>query len=243
MKFCVHRVMMMTKICIHGGKMPNYICQRSLSLHWILMSVLTAAIFTSMPARAAEIALLAGHQANASFNISASNQWPSENLPEGQEGDSINLDEGGSWAVTLNTDYNNNPNQKIGLYYSQHDSRFDAVAGLANPALDVSFLHFIGTNIYPQGDRLSWFVTAGLGAAFYRPEDATLEDVTRFSMQIGAGANVRLAERLSLQLDVRWLPTFFNSNTSIFCSGGCAISVSSDMFSQFQLNAGVLLRF
>lgn len=223
--------------------MPNHINLRSLRMLSILMSVLAAVIMTSMPVRAAEIALLAGHQANASFNISAPNQWPSENLPEGQEGDSINLDEGGSWAVTINTDYNNNPNQKIGLYYSQHDSRFGAVAGLADPALDVSFLHFTGTNIYPQGDRLSYFVTAGLGAAFYMSEDASLKDVTQFSFQVGAGANVSLAENLSLQMDARWLPTFFNSDTSIFCSGGCTISVSSDMFSHFQLNAGVLLRF
>jgi opacity protein-like surface antigen len=86
-------------------------------------------------------------------------------------------------------------------------------------------------------------VLAGVGAAFYEPDDATLKDVTRFSAQIGGGANFHLSNNVFLQLDARWLPTFFNDKTTIFCSGGCTIAVNADSFSQFQLNAGLLLRF
>lgn len=219
---------------------------RHITRYFSSVTVLTAVITAGCAgtsARAAEVALLAGHQRDSSVEISTASQWPPGNLPRGAPGDAIELENGASWALALNTDFANNPNQKIGLYYSRHDTGFDAAAGLAEPSLDIAFLHFTGTNVYPQSDRLSYFVLAGIGASFYKPGDATLKDVTRFSAQIGAGANLRLTDTLSLQLDARWLPTLFNSETSIFCAGGCTISVNADAFSQFQVNAGLLFRF
>jgi len=200
-------------------------------------------VLTDNPAEAADIAFLAGYQADSDLEISTSDQWPPENLPIGNPGENVDMDDGSSWAISINTDFHNNPNQKVGLFYSKHSSEFGATAGLVNPSLDIAFLHFNGTNIYPQSDRLSYFVTAGIGAAYYKPDDATLNDVTRFSLQIGGGAILEITENLYIQLDARWLPTFFNSEASVFCSGGCTISVNSDSISQFQMNAGLMLRF
>ena len=130
------------------------------------ITVLFPALLGSTLASAAEIALLAGYQSNSSVEISATNQWPPGTLPEGEPGETITLEEGSSWAVAINTDFENNPNQKIGLYYSRQKTEFDTTAGLADTALEVSFLHFVGTNIYPQSDKLDFFVLAGLVRGF-----------------------------------------------------------------------------
>lgn len=207
--------------------------------------LMTLAVFLSaaLPASAAEVALLAGRQFDADVEISTADQWPPENPPTGVPGQAIGIDNDSSWAIAFNADYQGRENQKIGLFYSRHETAFDIAAGLADPALEISLLHFVGTNIYPQGERLSYFVLAGVGAAFYEPEDSTLKDVTRFSAQIGGGANIRLADNFFLQLEARWLPAFFNSETAVFCSGGCTVAVAANSYSQIQVNAGVMLRF
>lgn len=196
-----------------------------------------------LPAGAAELALLAGYQLDSDLAISTAEQWPANTLPRGNPGETIDMEDGASWSLVFNTPYRNRNNQRIGLYVSRHNTAIGENAGLADPSLDITFLHFTGTNFYPQSDRFAWFVTAGLGAAFYDPDDATLRDVTRFSAQIGGGANFQLAQGLFLQADVRWLPTFFNSNTAIFCSGGCTVSVDSESYNQVQGNIGVMFRF
>lgn len=217
---------------------PRFSCDAPIRLF-----VLAVVLSVAMPASGAEVSLLAGRQFDSDVVISTSEQWPPGNPPSGAPGEAIGIDNDSSWAIAVNTDYQGRRNQKVGLYYSRHATAFDAAAGLTDASLDMSMLHFVGTNIYPQGERLSFFVLAGVGAAFYAPEDATLRDVTRFSAQIGAGADVKLASNLSLQLEARWLPSFFDSNTAVFCAGGCTVSVETNAYSQFQVNAGVMLRF
>ena len=77
--------------------------------------------------------------------------------------------------------------------------------------MDVTHVHFTSMAYYPSGN---WepFVMAGLGAAHFSPSDSTLDDTTRFSMQIGGGTNYRLTDNFLLRLDVRWLGTFFNGS-------------------------------
>ena len=108
--------------------------------------------------------------------------------------------------------------------------------------MDVTHVHFTSMAYYPTGN---WepFVMAGLGAAHFSPSDSTLDDTTRFSMQIGGGTNYRLTDNFLLRLDVRWIGTFFNGSGSALCSGGCTIEVDSDVYSQVQGNLGLMYRF
>jgi hypothetical protein len=75
------------------------------------------------------------------------------------------------------------------------------------------------------------------------PQGEGLSTETRFSLSIGGGAKFFITEHLGLRLDARGIFTALNSNATVFCSGGCAISVQSSGFMQGELGAGLVLRF
>jgi opacity protein-like surface antigen len=190
----------------------------------------------SPAANAVDLTLLAGYQFNADFEL---NTDPGTTADAGGD---IELDDGASFGVALDFVFNGNPDQRLGLFVSRQQTEFDPRAGLADDGMAITHLHFTGTSYYPAGN---WepFVTAGIGAAFVSPDDASLRDSTRFSAQIGAGANYRLGDTLLLRFELRWLPTFFDGGASGICSGGCSIALKSDTYSQLQANLGLQFRF
>jgi hypothetical protein len=85
--------------------------------------------------------------------------------------------------------------KRIGFYVSNQQTEFDSNAGLSNPDIDITHLHFTAMSYYPQ-DRLEPFILAGIGAGFFSPQDSTLDDETKFSAQVGAGTNYRFTDSL-----------------------------------------------
>jgi len=192
-------------------------------------------------AAATDLLLLAGYQHNADFEV-ASEEGDFTLPPGTSPGDSIELDGGGVGAIGIDFAIFDNPDQRVGLWGSRHTGSFGATSALTQADMGITHLHFTGTSYYPQGN---WehFVLAGIGATQYSPDDATLEDDTRFSFQVGGGTQLKIGSRLLLRLEARWIPTLFDSSAAGICSGGCIIAVKSDTYSQVQLNAGLVLRF
>lgn len=209
-----------------------------------MKTVLRVALLCALPslAHAFDLVALGGYQFNADFEFSNSGTQPPVTEPRARAGDDVELEQGVVYSLGGDFVFNRNPDQRIGFYVSHQQSDFDDNAGLADTALDVTHVHFTAMSYYPQG-KLEPFVLAGVGAGFFAPEDDSLKDVTRFSMQIGAGANYRLGESVLLRIDLRWIPTFMDSDGTVFCNGGCTIAVKSDVYSQFQVNTGLVFRF
>ncbi len=192
---------------------------------------------------ATDITLLAGYQFNNNFDVEIeAGEPPGAPAAGAPEGGDIEIDDDIAFNLGVDFIFMGNPDQRIGLYLSHQQTAFEDLGGLDDRDLDITHLHFTGTSYYPTGN-FEPFVLAGLGVGFYSPADSALDDETRFSMQVGAGANYRLGENLLLRFDVRWLPTFFNGSGSVFCSGGCTVRLSSDTYSQVQVNAGLMFRF
>ena len=97
-------------------------------------------------------------------------------------------------------------------------------------------------NYYPSG-KSEPFVAAGVGGGYFSTADKSLKDVTVFSAQIAGGTNYKLTDNLLLRLEARWIASFFNGGSAMFCSGGCAIAVKSEVHNQFQANIGLQYRF
>ncbi len=206
-----------------------------------LLFALVAAAWL-LPASATDLTVLAGYQLNNDFEISDdAAQLPEDSL-DGEPGDDVELDGGAALSLALDLDIFDNPDQRIGFFLSTHEGSFERNAGLERGDMTITHLHFTGMNYYPQGN---WehFVIAGLGATHFDPDDSSLDSDTRFSMQVAGGTNYRLSENLLLRLEARWIPAFFNGSSAGICSGGCTIAVKSDTYSQFQFNAGLMLRF
>jgi hypothetical protein len=205
-------------------------------LHLILLTV-------SSSVSATDISIMAGYQFNTDFEISTAGQLPIGLSPEtGNPGDSVSLEEGPSLGLAVDFNIDKSPDQRIGFYISHHQTDFQKNAGLLDSSMDITHVHFTGMNYYPRG-KMENFVLLGVGAGYYSPDDKTLDNETRLSAQIGAGGNYKISEGLLLRMDVRWIPTFFNGSGAAFCSGGCTVQLTSDLYSQVQVNIGLLFRF
>jgi hypothetical protein len=217
---------------------------------WVeLESVMKRLFFTtilltvSSSVSATDLTILVGYQFNTNFEISTSEQLPTVLLPGiGNPGDSVTLDEGPSFSLAVDFELEKNPDKRIGFYISRQQTDFENNAGLLDLNMDITHIHFTGMSYYPKG-KMENFVLLGLGAGFYSPGDKTLDDETRLSGQIGVGTNYKISESLLLRMDARWILTFFNGSGAAFCSGGCAIKLTSDVYSQVQLNIGLQFRF
>ena len=203
-----------------------------------LLSLATACF----PAQATDLTLSVGYQYNSDFEIASSNHQPIDSPATGEPGDDISLDDSPAFNLAVDFLFNNDATKRIGVFLSYSQTRFESNAGLQDRDMDVTHLHFTAMSYYPQGN-LEPFVMAGIGGSFFAPKDSTLKDETLFSAQVAAGTNYRFSDHLLLRADLRWIPSFFNSGGTVFCSGGCTIAVSSDTYTQLQANVGLMYRF
>ncbi|MBU2870100.1 outer membrane beta-barrel protein [Colwellia sp. E2M01] len=128
---------------------------------------------------------------------------------------------------------------------SHYDTNFfePNSSSISATGLGISYAH-IGGNIRVSDSFLPVFVTGGFGLSYFAPEDKTLNDETRFSMNVGLATRFDLSEHISLRIDSRIYSTFFNSDSRIFCEiDSCAIYISNDMWFQSEVNAGITFSF
>ncbi len=195
------------------------------------MRVLVALILVgfSLNAVAVDLTLLAGYTVSAEF----------ENV---ETETAVRVDESPSYALALDFPFQGKVNQRWGFYLSHQQTAFSGDAELVDSDLSITQLQFTAMTLWPQG-RWEPFLLLGVGAAHFSPDDSTLQDVTRISGQIAGGANLKITENFLLRFDARWVPTFFNGSSAVFCNGGCTVGVSSTVWSQGVLDMGLLFRF
>jgi opacity protein-like surface antigen len=115
--------------------------------------------------------------------------------------------------------------------------------------MDVEYLQFGGTVAYPdtEATHVIPYIGMTIGAARFSPDQAGLDDETKFAFTIGGGLRVPLTERFSVRLDLRAYATVMDADSEIFCvsSGGatCRIKVKSDLFLQYAANLGFTVGF
>ena len=140
----------------------------------------------------------------------------------------------------------------IEIYYSHQSSRLNSV-DISDPStpttnnvdipLTIDYLHIGGTAPITEEDSYKTFVSGGLGLTYLSPDLNGLQSDLRASFSIGVGVKWPMTENISLRLETRGLATLFNSNSAIFCSGGCALSVNGSLFFQGEVSAGLAIKF
>jgi hypothetical protein len=128
---------------------------------------------------------------------------------------------------------------------SHYNSTFSESADFSasNTDLAITYAH-LGGNVPINNDLLPLKVTGGLGLTYLSPRASQLDDETRFSINIGLASAIELSEHVSFRIDSRLYGTFFNSDSSLFCDvETCAVYISSDVWVQAEVSAGISYRF
>ena len=183
------------------------------------------------PAMAQQYALTAygGYRGGGSFEQTQS-PYGSVNLQSSVAG-SLSLD----WALDAN--------RQVQLFASYQST--DIPASPANPSvpLTVSYLHLGGTNFFEGAVGRGPYVVGGLGATRLAPGLAGLSAEFRPSMNVGLGYQLPLAPSLALRFELRGYYTLINSQTTLFCSGGCVLTVRGDGLFQAEAMLGLSVGF
>jgi len=166
-----------------------------------------------------------------------------------QDGASINppinikLSEDVSYGLLLAWDVDSKRQGEFLINHNKSQFSQEVDSLFNNNNLSVTYVH-IGGNVPISDGYVPFYVTGGLGLTHLAPEDSMLDDETRFSMSVGLTAKVAVSENLSFRLGGRAYATFFNSDSTIFCNSDvCAISITSDLWIQSEVNAGITFTF
>jgi opacity protein-like surface antigen len=152
------------------------------------------------------------------------------------------------YGLILSWPYERGKNFEV--YYSHQSTNLNSIT-ISTPAPDnsvdipltIDYLHFGGTAPISDEDKLKTFVSGGLGFTYMSPDYTGAQSDLRASLSIGVGLKWPMTDRIALRLETRGLATLYNNNSAIFCSGGCAISVSGNMFLQGEVFAGLGFKF
>jgi opacity protein-like surface antigen len=159
------------------------------------------------------------------------------------------LDDSPSYGVILN--FPSRGNTEWEIYYSKQATSLDNAGFIASDTeldVDVEYLQAGGTYLFEQTAQALPYFVATAGATKISPDGPGAKSDTFFSFGVGGGWKFFPASRIGLRLDGRFLGTFVDSNSKIFCGSGpaggtCAISTVGKLLYQFELQAGVIFRF
>jgi len=162
-----------------------------------------------------------------------------------ETGADFQLDETAAYGLMV--DWDLNWQQQVEFYFNYQPTRLQADGtpplGFEEFDVDISYYHIGGTYSWDEYDRIKPFVVGTAGLTHFDPDLSGSGSKTRFSMGLGGGAKFMATDNLGLRLEGRGLLTFVDSSTSIICGEGCTVEFSGSGFWQFQVSAGLVLRF
>ncbi|RCU45192.1 MULTISPECIES: outer membrane beta-barrel protein [Corallincola] len=193
-----------------------------------------------LPAHAArewvwEAALMAGTSGSDSFTESDDSDY------------TLDTDSGDTIAFTLNLLDGHKKGNKLQyeLYLAQTNTDlelFDNNGTRTTSDMDINYYHFGGTYEFVVRDTgLRPYIGATLGATYFDPEEYSSE--TNFSMGFAGGLKWFANDYVGLRLDGRAIATAMDSDKQVFCNGGCLVKVDSEIWWQYQVTAGLLVKF
>jgi hypothetical protein len=179
--------------------------------------------------------------ASAQNGLTVYGGWRGGGSFESTNGDSATLQ--GSFAGSAALDFGYDAARTIQVFASYQSTELPAFAG--NPALPlrVGYLHLGGTNYFDGQAGRGGYVVGGLGATVLAPDTNGLSSEWRPSLNIGIGWQWPLADKVSLRFEARGYLTLINSSGTLFCSGGCVVSIQGDLMTQAEAMVGLSVGF
>jgi len=166
---------------------------------------------------------------------------------EGGDGE-FELNESSAQGIILNI--RAEPNTQWEVLYARQDTDMDTQSlFVSDPILDldIEYFHFGGTYLF-EGENTRPFVAMTVGLSRFDPQLSDLSAESYFSASIGGGVQLRASKRLGVRIEGRVFTTFVDNDSDLFCrstSGTniCTIRVEGTTLTQWELRAGLIVRF
>lgn len=201
-------------------------------------AVTLAAVFTPAVSAAEERARLQGY----GFTIYGGPRFGGEFEVEAT-GEPVDLRDETAYAVTL--DFPLDDSRELQLEYGRQSTelRTSGVAPtLGDLPLRLEHLHLGGT-YYGNEPGRGWYAIGGLGITRATPSSDGYDSETKPSAHVGFGYLLPVSRYLGFRLEARGYAVLLGSSGTLFCSGGCEVSLTGSGFVQGEILAGVSARF
>ena len=129
------------------------------------------------------------------------------------------------------------------VFVSYQSTDLEASSTTPKLPLTVTYLHFGGTNYFEGAIGRGAYVAGGIGATWMSPSLNGLSSEVRPSLNLGLGYEWPITGALSFKAELRGYFTLINSNSSLFCSGGCVVAIKGDGLTQVEGLLGLSLAF
>jgi hypothetical protein len=195
-------------------------------------------------AQAVDIAPFVGYRFGGNINVNNSGTTSGTTTENESK-----LELGDTTSYGLILDFDLDPQRQIEVYLSRQNTQLtpsQPFLGFSQFDLTVDYYHIGGLYFpdYPEGGgRFRPFVSGTFGLTRMDPKGTGLSTENFFSLALGGGATYFPVKHVGLRFDARVIYTAVNTDSAIFCSGGCVVRVSSEGFMQTEIGASVVFHF
>ena len=161
--------------------------------------------------------------------------------------DELDLDDGASVGLILNAPFDDRTEWEV--FYGRQETDIDEATVAVDPNLDIVIEYLqIGGTYVGDGETARPYLAATIGGARIEPDGAGYDSDTYFAFGIGGGLQVFPESRVGVRLEGRLFGSLIDSDSGVFCQSGpggsrCLIRSSGDVFWQWDMFAGVTVRF
>jgi len=160
-------------------------------------------------------------------------------------GVSLDVDDSNTQGFIINKDYE--ADSQLEFIYNKQSSVLRAAGPVSPNAvfdIDIEYFHIGGIVLKPIDKSSDSFFGAGIGITHFSPDFSGYGSKSEWSLSLTGGIKRRITEHLGFRIGFQFYGTPVNKNTAIFCSNGsCDIRFKSNLYTQYETNIGLILRF
>lgn len=192
------------------------------------------------PSRDSSVTFYAGYRDGGSFTDVVS-------------GSKLPIEASGVGAISFEFRPDPRDATQLQIYFSRQKSDVDARNATPPPPpnaplpakfpMTVTYLHIGGVAFLDKKIGEGVYLAGGLGATLFEPDLEGLANELRPSLSLAIGYQLPLGQRLALRFEARGYATLVNSNSALFCSGGCVVSIKGETVTQGDVQLGLSFRY
>jgi hypothetical protein len=192
------------------------------------------------PARDSAFTVYAAYRDGGSFEDIAS-------------GSKLPIEASGAFALSLDLRLDPRAGTQLQIYLSRQSSDVDTRQATPPPPpatplpakvpIAVTYAHIGGVAWLDRKIGQGVYLAGGIGATLFEPDFNGLANELRPSISLALGYQLPLGERAALRFEARGYATLVNSDSALFCSGGCIVSIKGDTVTQGEVQLGLSFRY